>query len=1010
MERSNKIKSEVTLEHGNSVNLDKVGLNKVTSLKGVNGNRIVWRKKALAWVFLIGLTVYNMPTAFSQVGIGTATPDASAILDLTSTTKGMLISRVTLVQRNAIVSPATGLLVFQTDNTPGYYYWNGTAWVQMLTGSGSGSGWATTGNSGLSAATNFLGTTDKVPLVFRTDNAERMRVDTTTGNVGIGTTSPWAKLQLFTNSGGIWEVIETTAAGFDPNLLLRTATNGWTIKADQSDNDKLNIGVNDTVGGSLTPTVMTFTTAGNVGIGTTSPGSLLHVSGGDLKLTGVSSTAGTGSHLLFDGNRPAHIWLDDQLDVGTPDQADLYFSVQSGSKAFNFGHSAGLYTKADFVNWMTINDGQVGIGITSPTKTLDVNGGGRFRTGDLNIWSFDATEGGQINLANGGINADGQPNAWSLDVWNDHFRIMDDGTVKVFIENTGNVGIGTTTPSDLLHLEGGKLRMRSGGPISLPAGNFGALHYDEIQGNLDLAAHSTGGNTAIRFFTSDNATATEKMRIDSIGRVGIGTTSPSSTLQLEGSGSGFEISLNNVATNGREYRILSGDNGPLRFHDATAGVDRIRIDPSGNVGIGTITPSALLDVSGTASGILIPRVTLVQRNAIVAPVTSELVFQTDNTPGYYYWDGAAWVQMLTGSGSGSGWATTGNAGLSAATNFLGTTDKVPLVFRTDNIERMRVDTTTGNVGIGTTTPGGKLHVVTSAVDVTNIATTLSTIPSSDAVTLAYSPGDGSTSTWLLREKWDPTNWGLLHDNTRDDFHFVGNNLSRLMISLNTGNIGIGTTTPGAKLHVLTTSGSSNIFVESPTGSYGFVRYKSGTTFWDLAERDNEYSGAFQFRYAGGVPQMVIQTAGNVGIGTTSPGEKLELAGSAYINSEGAGFIVDASGNQRVGLIKELGFAGELRHLSAVDLSVRRVTAGTLVAPTASDVVMTFDGPTGNVGIGTTTPGGKLHVVTTAVDVTTIATTLSTIPSSDMVTLAYSPGDGSTSTWLLREKWDPTNWG
>ncbi|WP_452603236.1 hypothetical protein [Pontimicrobium sp. MEBiC06410] len=66
---------------------------------------------------------------FSQVGIGTTTPDASSSLDITSTNSGLLIPRMDMSERNAIVSPATGLLIFQTDNTPGFYYYNGTAWV-----------------------------------------------------------------------------------------------------------------------------------------------------------------------------------------------------------------------------------------------------------------------------------------------------------------------------------------------------------------------------------------------------------------------------------------------------------------------------------------------------------------------------------------------------------------------------------------------------------------------------------------------------------------------------------------------------------------------------------------------------------------------------------------------------------------------------------------------------------------------------------------------------------------
>lgn len=69
----------------------------------------------------------------AQVGIGTATPDASAQLDVSSTTKGFLLPRMTLQQRTAIANPAAGLLVFQTDGDIGLYYYDGRQWIIMTT-------------------------------------------------------------------------------------------------------------------------------------------------------------------------------------------------------------------------------------------------------------------------------------------------------------------------------------------------------------------------------------------------------------------------------------------------------------------------------------------------------------------------------------------------------------------------------------------------------------------------------------------------------------------------------------------------------------------------------------------------------------------------------------------------------------------------------------------------------------------------------------------------------------
>lgn len=68
-----------------------------------------------------------------SVGINSTgnAPDASAMLDVSSTNSGILVPRMTLGQRNAISSPATGLMIFQTDNTPGFYYYSGSAWTAV---------------------------------------------------------------------------------------------------------------------------------------------------------------------------------------------------------------------------------------------------------------------------------------------------------------------------------------------------------------------------------------------------------------------------------------------------------------------------------------------------------------------------------------------------------------------------------------------------------------------------------------------------------------------------------------------------------------------------------------------------------------------------------------------------------------------------------------------------------------------------------------------------------------
>ena len=182
-------------------------------------------KALVVKVFFIAIVMFSQNT-YAQVGIGTSTPDASALLDLHSTEKGLLIPRMTEGQRLGITNPATGLWVYDVTKNHMYYF-NGTVWTTEFgdqgpegekgdpgtdgavgppgakgdTGAGvkgdkgdpgvkgdkgdtgdqgppgsggSGSGWQLTGNTGINSTTQYLGTTDAVDLVFRVNGASEM--------------------------------------------------------------------------------------------------------------------------------------------------------------------------------------------------------------------------------------------------------------------------------------------------------------------------------------------------------------------------------------------------------------------------------------------------------------------------------------------------------------------------------------------------------------------------------------------------------------------------------------------------------------------------------------------------------------------------------------------------------------------------------------------------------------------------------------------------------------------
>ncbi len=127
--------------------------------------------KTIRTAFLLLLICSAFSISYSQVAVNTdaSNPDASAMLDVKSNTKGLLIPRMLETERTSIASPAQGLMVYQTDNTEGFYYYDGTSWMYI-------------GNEG-----NNLWT--------RTSSNNTV-LSNSTDNVGIGTSTPGLKLSV----------------------------------------------------------------------------------------------------------------------------------------------------------------------------------------------------------------------------------------------------------------------------------------------------------------------------------------------------------------------------------------------------------------------------------------------------------------------------------------------------------------------------------------------------------------------------------------------------------------------------------------------------------------------------------------------------------------------------------------------------------------------------------------------------------------------------------------------
>lgn len=186
--------------------------------------------RALAAISAAFTLSLHQPARAQGVAINTtgAPEVAFSILDITSTTRGVLIPRMTYAQRiqmstnvppyapGVLGAGDNGMWVFQTDDAPsslhGYYYWNGTVWVQMS----YGPAWSRAGNAGTTVANNFLGTIGQVTpagtgpdVVIGTGAVERMRVLVSNGYVGIGTAAPAEILEV---NGGM-RVFTTVVPG-----------------------------------------------------------------------------------------------------------------------------------------------------------------------------------------------------------------------------------------------------------------------------------------------------------------------------------------------------------------------------------------------------------------------------------------------------------------------------------------------------------------------------------------------------------------------------------------------------------------------------------------------------------------------------------------------------------------------------------------------------------------------------------------------------------------------------
>jgi len=604
---------------------------------------------------------------------------------------------------------------------------------------------------------------------------------------------------------------------------------------------------------------------GNIGIGNTSPAQKLVVGGNVLV-----SSSGANSDLYLDS---ITTFIRRNSSTG-----DLIFNNQASSNT--------LFTTSGNERMRIDTSGNVGIGTTSPGGKLDVQAGNTYFTvapatytsatvgprpaGDGTstfVLQANSTAGNKFDSTSTGLSA----------------YANNSQTFHSIFASNGNFGIGTSSPAAKLNIYSSTAQTDNIGfvqienptaanavNVSYTAKNYsGTSQFMQWENNgLRIGSRiKTNSGAGGVYFTYGNDSV--GMTIDSSGSVGIGTTSPSSlgkfvvlTAQADTtdlavfqrtSTATFRIKgATALATIGCQY----ADN--LAFE--TNASERMRIDTSGNVGIGTSSPDQKLTINSanTATNSLVSFKQGSTTYAYVGMGIDNLLrLQSVSSAAIVQADGANYVGIVTNSA-----------------------------------ERMRIDSS-GRVGIGTSSPAAQLHIVSSAAEAARFES-----PNGSAYNVYTSWMQGGSRFAFVGSAGQILASGSTNDfaiRAENNLVFASGGSSERMRIDSSGNVGIGTSSPLGRLHINGGTYDSFTISGTSTNSVGLrIQNSSPSRNWNVGVSGSAgpaASGSF-FIYddTAAATRMSIDSSGNVGIGTTSPGYKLQVNGSFAATTKS--FVID----------------------------------------------------------------------------------------------------------------------